>query len=63
MSICDKIQYIGNTLEENLNDRGVDCTFGIGTNEQNISDMVELITNNNNGASQVTFRAKNIRIK
>ena len=47
MSICDKIQYIGNTLEENLNDRGVDCTFGIGTNEQNISDMVELITKQN----------------
>lgn len=47
MSICENIQYIGNTLETNLNDRGVDCTFGIGTNEQNISDMVELITKQN----------------
>lgn len=47
MSICDKIQYIGNTLEDNLNSRGVDCTFGIGTGEQNISDMAELITKQN----------------
>ncbi len=47
MSICDKIQNIGNTLEDNLNDRGVDCTFGIGTGEQNIYDMVELITKQN----------------
>lgn len=47
MSICDNIQYIGNTLEDNLNNRGVDCTFGIGTNEQNISDMAELITKQN----------------
>lgn len=47
MGICDNIQYIGNTLEDNLNDRGVDCTFGIGTGEQNISDMVELITKQN----------------
>ena len=34
MSICDKIMNIGNTLEDNLNNRGVDCTFGIGTGEQ-----------------------------
>ena len=47
MGICDNIQYIGNTLEDNLNYRGVDCTFGIGTGEQNISDMVELITKQN----------------
>ena len=47
MGICENIQYIGNTLEDNLNDRGVDCTFGIGTNEQNISDMAELITKQN----------------
>ena len=47
MSICDKIQHIGNTLEDNLNDRGVDCTFGIGTGEQNIYDMAELITKQN----------------
>ena len=47
MSICDKIQHIGNTLEDNLNDRGVDCTFGIGTGEQNIYEMAELITKQN----------------
>lgn len=47
MSICDKIQHIGNTLEDNLNNRGVDCTFGIGTGEQNIYDMAELITKQN----------------
>lgn len=47
MGICEKIMNIGNTLEDNLNDRGVDCTFGIGTGEQNISDMVELITKQN----------------
>ena len=47
MSICDNIQYIGNTLEDNLNDRGVDCTFGRGTGEQNIYDMAELITKQN----------------
>lgn len=47
MSICDKIQHIGNTLEDNLNNRGVDCTFGIGTGEQNIYEMAELITKQN----------------
>lgn len=47
MSICEKIQHIGNTLEDNLNNRGVDCTFGIGTNEQNIYEMAELITKQN----------------
>lgn len=47
MSICEKIQHIGNTLEDNLNNRGVDCTFGIGTGEQNIYEMAELITKQN----------------
>lgn len=47
MSICDKIQNIGDTLEDNLNDRGVSCTFGTGTGEQTIYDMAELITKQN----------------
>ena len=47
MTICDKIQNIGNTLESNLNDRGVSCTFGTGTGEQTIYDMAKLITEQN----------------
>lgn len=47
LSICDKIRNIGNTLETNLNNRGVDCTFGIGTGEQNIYNMVKLINKQN----------------
>lgn len=47
MSICDKIQNIGDTLEDNLNDRGVSCTFGTGTGEQTIYDMAQLITKQN----------------
>lgn len=47
MGICDNIQYIGNTLETNLNNLDVDCTFGIGTGEQNIYNMVKLINEQN----------------
>ena len=47
MSICDKIQNIGDTLEDNLNDRGVSCTFGINSGEQSIYDMAQLITKKN----------------
>ena len=47
MSICDKIQNIGDTLETNLNARGVSCTFGAGTGESTILDMAEMITNSN----------------
>lgn len=47
MSICDNIQNIGNTLENNLNNRGVDCTFGIDTGEQTIYDMVKLVNGQN----------------
>ena len=32
-TICDKINTVGTTLQENLNDRGVDCTFGSGTGQ------------------------------
>ena len=47
MSICDKIQNIGDTLETNLNARGVSCTFGTGAGESTILDMAEMITNSN----------------
>ncbi len=47
MSICDNIQNIGNTLENNLNNRGINCTFGIGTGEQTIYDMVKLVNEQN----------------
>ena len=40
MTICDKIQTIGTTLQDNLNDRGVSCTFGGGTGESTVLDMV-----------------------
>lgn len=47
MTICDNIQNIGNTLENNLNNRGINCTFGIGTDEQTIYDMVKLVNEQN----------------
>ena len=47
MSICDKIRTVGDTLETNLNARGVSCTFGTGTSEKTILDMVNLITSSN----------------
>ena len=47
MTICDKINTIGETLQENLNDRGVDCTFGGGTGESTISDMVGMVSASN----------------
>lgn len=47
MSICDKIQTVGETMETNLNARGVSCTFGTGTGEKNILQMANLITATN----------------
>lgn len=47
MTICDKIQTVGETLESNLNARGVSCTFGTGTGEKNILQMTNLITPSN----------------
>lgn len=47
MTICDKIQTVGETLESNLNARGVSCTFGTGTGEKNILQMTNLITSSN----------------
>ena len=47
MTICDKIQNVGDTLETNLNNRGVSCTFGTGSGEKNILEMVNLITSSN----------------
>ena len=47
MTICDKIRTVGDTLETNLNARGVSCTFGTGTGEKTILDMVNLITSSN----------------
>ena len=46
MTICDKINTVGETLESNLNARGVSCTFGTGTGEKTILDMANLITAN-----------------
>lgn len=47
MTICDKIQTVGETMETNLNARGVSCTFGTGTGEKNILQMANLITATN----------------
>ena len=47
MTICDKIQNVGDTLETNLNNRGVSCTFGTGSGESTILDMANLITSSN----------------
>ena len=45
-TICDKINTVGTTLQENLNDRGVSCTFGSGTG-QTLLDLANLINTNN----------------
>lgn len=47
MTICNKIQTVGETMETNLNARGVSCTFGTGTGEKNILQMANLITSTN----------------
>lgn len=48
MSICDKINTAGNTLQSKLNARGVSCTYGKNSdNKQTITDMANLITNDN----------------
>lgn len=47
MTICDKINTVGTTLQENLNDRGVDCTYGVGTGKSTLLDMANLINENN----------------
>lgn len=47
MSICRKVHKIGEALENNLNERGVICTFGKGEGEQTIYDMAQLITSSN----------------
>ena len=47
MTICDKINTVGTTLQENLNDRGVACTYGVGTGKSTLLDMANLINENN----------------
>lgn len=47
MTICDKINTVGNALQDNLNDRGVDCTYGVGTGKSTLLDMANLINENN----------------
>ena len=57
MTICDKIQTIGTTLQDNLNDRGVSCTFGGGTGESTVLDMVEMVNSTNfSGSSDVNLK-------
>lgn len=56
MTICDKIQTVGNTLEENLNERGIQCTFGKGNGKSTIYDMVRLVNDTNfKGSSDVNL--------
>ncbi len=57
MTICDKINDVGETLQENLNNRGVDCTFGTGTGESTVLDMVEMVNGTNfKGSSDVNLK-------
>lgn len=57
MTICDKINDVGETLQENLNNRGVDCTFGTGTNESTVLEMVEMVNGTNfKGSSDVNLK-------
>lgn len=57
MTICDKINEVGKTLQENLNDRGVSCTFGTGTGESTILEMVEMVNGTNfKGSSDVNLK-------
>ena len=55
MSICRKVRKIGEALENNLNERGVICTFGKGDGEQTIYDMAQLITSSNLKGSADNF--------
>lgn len=57
MTICNKIQTLGETMETNLNARGVSCTFGTGTNESTILEMVEMVNSTNfKGSSDVNLK-------
>lgn len=57
MTICNKIQTVGETMETNLNARGVSCIFGTGTNESTILDMVEMVNSTNfKGSSDVNLK-------
>lgn len=47
MSICDKINTAGETLQSNLNARGVSCTYGNDTGEYSILGMANLINTSN----------------
>lgn len=48
MSICDKINTAGETLEANLTARGISCDFGKNSDgKDTIQDMVEMITASN----------------
>ena len=56
-TICDKINTVGTILQENLNDRGVSCTFGGGSGEKNILQLVELVNDTNfRGSSDVNLK-------
>ena len=56
-TICDKINTVGTILQENLNDRGVSCTFGGGSGEKNILQLVELVNDTNfKGSSDVNLK-------
>lgn len=57
MTICDKINEVGETLQENLNGRGVSCTFGTGTGESTVLEMVEMVNGTNfKGSSDVNLK-------
>ena len=48
MAICTKINTAGTTLQNNLNARGVSCTYGKNSeSKQTIKDMADLITSSN----------------
>ena len=57
MTICNKIQTLGETMETNLNARGVSCAFGTGTGESTVLDMVEMVNGTNfKGSSDVNLK-------
>ena len=57
MTICNKIQTLGETMETNLNARGVSCTFGTGTGESTVLEMVEMVNGTNfKGSSDVNLK-------
>lgn len=45
-TMCDKIQTIGTNLQNNLNARGITCTFG-NTNGHTIYDLAQLVNERN----------------